>query len=906
MEITQQSLCGFQKTARWKRSSQAGKLKFACLNGFFILLCTSCVEMLPEQFPPDDVKQDQIFSIDRLTKAKCRIKTLEPIEPGSFVSQAQKIVLESNQSDSVVFSAESDVPPVINNLPIVRYEVRGNSAFCETLLSQKEIRLTALPHSSYDIHFQITGTHLKVLMSGGLHELPYQNLSQAIPLKSGHYAIPLGGYTLQQGQVRNRLNVDHQKTHILDFFPNEEPLKTAQDHAGIPQKIRESADKIYIPELSSGFSPFKYQEKPDVLPKTYFEGVWYSGVSVASTKVLSNNRLIGSGYVLSGDSYSKYTHGQKISFEFESGKLTAVNEHYRKQGDDLDSPVSAEALSIPIKHLDYRNTLSAASPEESLEEPLNNSLSWKDKRYVSLNFSKVDDFHNKRMRTIIQRYSEDSLTSAEQWAAHPLVTVKEARFAPDYFDFIIDDGAVEYRFSFFKKDPSKKSAYQMKTISKADPRFEFFNLRYNRIFPDPVQSFRKNYEDQVHLLRVHPDDQGRVPIYFSNATPHDDLIRSIGREAVSLWNQALSMAGLSWRLYLDETKDVNIGDNRYHILNMPNERNRRYAGVAQFYADPETGELIATTSNTVMPDVKTLLEKIVISYAYEKYNLLNPLRRTSVSYPVSMGKSFIFRPKEKTDLSYSMENLYYLMFENSIRKLSEASFLKAPRSFNEARSYFEQIVQLRNEFNPLISRNVSHRLAEASPELKDWLRNFKIAYALKQGRFMEDDPFGQIQNNIRHWGLEERRGYAEHDSTLTRILDQVCRDTKNPVLDRDAFTASVKNCVQKIFPIYALGITVHELGHSLFSLRHNFAASTDYKLHRNKDVTYQIKHLAPYLTYKNAEGGVERVDAWFKNNISSSVMDYIEFSDGEQWTPGAYDIAAIHFCLMGIKKAKKN
>ena len=318
-------------------------------------------------------------------------------------------------------------------------------------MSQKEIRFTALPRSSYEVYFQITEAHLRVLMSGALHELPYQRLSQAILLKNGQYAIPIGGYALQQGQVRNRMNVDHQETHILDFFPNEEPVQIVQDPAGISQKIRQSANKIYIPELSSGFSPFKYQEKPDVLPKTYFEGVWYSGVSIVSTKILSRNRLIGSGYVLSGDSYSHYTPGQKVSFTFESGQMTAINEHYRKQGDHLDYPVSAEVLSIPVKHFDYRNTLSAVSSEGGLEESLNNNLSWKDKRYVSLNFSKVDDFHKKRIRSVARRYLNDSLESAEMLTANPFITVKELRFAPDYFDFIIDDGSMEYRFSFSKK-----------------------------------------------------------------------------------------------------------------------------------------------------------------------------------------------------------------------------------------------------------------------------------------------------------------------------------------------------------------------------------------------------------------------------------------------------------------------
>ena len=208
-------------------------------------------------------------------------------------------------------------------------------------------------------------------------------------------------------------------------------------------------------------------------------------------------------------------------------------------------------------------------------------------------------------------------------------------------------------------------------------------------------------------------------------------------------------------------------------------------------------------------------------------------------------------------------------------------------------------------FNQSISQSFSNNFTALSPELKDWLRNFKIAYALKQGRFMEDDSFEQIQNNIKHWGVENRREYAGHDSTLTRILDQVCHDVSSPVADRNSFEVSVKNCVQKIFPIYALGVTVHELGHSLFSLRHNFAASTDYQFHRDRGLNYQIKHLAPYLTYTNAKGETARVDSWFNNSISSSVMDYIKFSDGEQWTPGAYDIAAIHFLFDGNQKRKE-
>ena len=879
-------------------------LKFIFLSIGFIFLCASCVEMLPEQFAPNDAKKDQVFSIDQIIKTKCYIKTQEPIELGSVVSQAQKIILENNQPASVVFNSKSkDVLPVINNLPVVEYEVKGGS-ICRALLEQKEIQLEARPHSSYDVYFQVTGSHLRVLMSGALHELPYQKLSQALSTKGGQYVIPIGGYPLQQGKVQNVLNAVNQKTHILDFFPNEESLQDIQSSAGIPHKIRKSAKEIYIPELSSSFSSFKYQEKPDLLPKSYFEGVWYSGVSIASTKILTHNRLFGSGTVLSGNNYSHYTPGQKISFQFEAGQLKAINEYYKKQGEKLNYPASAEVLSIPIEHLDYGNTLEDFSAGRELEEPLNRHLSWKKRRYVSVNFSKVQDFHRKRFRAVTRKYLEDSLEEQEKLStnASPLVTVKEVRFAPDYFDFVIDEGGVEYRFSFFKKYPSKSSAYQPKTIAKTDPAFEFFRLQDNTIFPDPLNSFSEDYENRIRLLRVHPNEKGVVHIYFSKATPQDDLIRSIGREAVSLWNQALSKAGLSWRLFLDETKDVNIGDNRYHVLNMPNEKNRSYAGLAQFYADDETGEVIATSSNVIIPDIQDILEKTIISYAYKKHKLLHSLRRTNMSYPASIirGRGASAFLQKRTDLSYSIENLHYLLFTNDIHQLLNRRPPQRPQSLDEVHSYFTQLSQ--DRFIQSKMQVFPDHFENLSPELRSWLKNFKMAYALKEGRFIENESLEQIQNNINKWDMKNFV-YEGYSSKLDHTLDIICHDIDNPVLNKASFEASVSRCVQQIYPIYALGVAVHELGHSIFSLRHNFAASTDYSI--RDDHNYQLKHLAPYLEYTNAEGRQARVEDRFPSE-SSSVMDYIKFSDGEQWSPGAYDVSAIQFLFDDFRDEQEN
>ncbi|MDE0150893.1 MAG: hypothetical protein OXK80_00130 [Bdellovibrionales bacterium] len=863
----------------------------------FILLCTSCVEVLPDQFQPNDVKQDQIFPIDQIIKTKCYIKTQGPIESGSAVSQAQKIVLESNKSDSVVFPSHSTSTfPVINNLPVVEYEVRGSS-LCQTVLTQREIRLVARPHTSYEVYFQITGSYLRVLMSGTLHELPYQRLAQAIRIQNDRYALPIGGYSIQQGQVRNMMNVDNKETHILDFFPNEDSLESFQSHVGIPQKIRTGAKEIYIPELSSGFSSFQYQEKPDILPKTYFEGVWYSGVSVVSAKRLSRYRQAGSGVVRSGDSYSSYTPGQKVSFQFESGRLKAINEYYKKQGDQLDYPVEAEVLSIPVKHLDYRNTLTDVSVDEDLSEPVSSHLSWEERRYVSLDFSQVDDFHRKRVRAVARRYLEDSLSAGEMLSANTSVTVKEVRFAPDYFDFVIvTSDAIEYRFSFFKKDSSKKSTYQPKTIAKTDPRFEFFRLQYNTIFSDPLHSFRADYEDRIRLMRVHPNEKGLVPIHFSNSTPQDDLIRNIGREAVSLWNQALAKAKVSWRLYLDETKNVNIGDIRYHILNITNERNKSYSGIAQFYADDETGELISTVSNVIIPDTQEFVEKLVIDYAYEAHQLLNPLRSTNVKYPSAIGKSFVYPIQQTSSLSYSVENLQYLLFKNHIQQFSNIPVVESPRSLNEVSSYFTSLSQVQDAFKKPFSEFFSN-IQTPSPELRDWLKEFKITYALRQGRFMEHDSLEQIQNNVRAWGLEDKFLFDSHNSELDRNFRIICHDIENPLSNRGAFESSVRRCVQKVYPIFGLGVTVHEIGHAIFSLRHNHKASADYSY--KDDTNYRLSYLVPYLTYENEKGEIARVDDRFSNDQASSCMDYLSASSGRQWAPGAYDVGGVQVLYDG-------
>ena len=125
------------------------------------------------------------------------------------------------------------------------------------------------------------------------------------------------------------------------------------------------------------------------------------------------------------------------------------------------------------------------------------------------------------------------------------------------------------------------------------------------------------------------------------------------------------------------------------------------------------------------------------------------------------------------------------------------------------------------------------------------------------------------------------------------MISQVCSFLSHPENQRRKFKQDVVHCAEKIYPIYALGVTVHEMGHSIFSLIHNFAGSTDHK-NFYPEGEFQIHHLTPYLSYKDSKGKTRLLSDYFPT-VSSSVMDYIDFSHGEQWTPGAYDVAALRY-----------
>ena len=853
---------------------------------YFLFLLSSCTVSLPSQFPDSrKSKEEQIFSLEDIQKAECQIVTKKIQAESSLKSRAQKFTIEPNQFDSVMFPSKNDIPPVINNFPFVGYEIRGSS-ICQALLYQKQIRLMARPFSVYSIRFQVIGSYLRILLEGRSYQLPYQNLTSSVYNVQRQYAIPIGGYEVIQGKVRKVRNVENRETHLLDFFPNSnQPFERRVADGKIVHWIRKGAESVWIPSLNEGFQRYVYQEKKDILPKSYFDGVWYSGVSVIAGEPLSALKgLKMSGHVVSGDNYSGITAGQKVYFQFEANYLRAINENYRQQSEKLklNLPAEAEALSFPIQHRDYRSASKGSLIGASLEEEVNKDLSWKDTRYVEIDFTQMNHYFGKRIKTVLNRYGN----ILKGLSKTNFVTVREVRFAHNYFDVVVYDGNLEYRFSFVRKPD--ESSYEPRVLSVENKKFEYFYVPDKRAFYNPTESFKQDYENNILLTRVQPNRNNQIIMHFSNLTSKDEKIRSIGRSAVSLWNQALQKAGLSFSLTLDESKDVSVGDIRYHILNIVSDPHLP-AGLGQRYVDDDTGQVVASSSNVYLNSIVNALKESIIHYSYQQQELY--------SHPDSV----FLTANQSSQIPVSRSGLNYFSFQNKKHFIRSLPSFEWPQSSSDMDQYRPSLQKIKDQ----ILNAPADLLTQLTPALSsdesfiNWMKKFKAVYALNTGVFPENESFSQFQK--RRWMLEkwedsQRGAGGEH---LSQIVSRFCSFISHPIHQREQFKKDVNLCAERIYPMYALGSVVHEMGHSLFSLFHNFAGSKDKENFYPKD-EYHLGELTPFISFKDVQG-VQRTLSEFFPPVSSSVMDYISLAHGEQWAPGPYDVAAVQYLYSDFK-----
>ena len=833
----------------------------------FSVLLLSCTQPFPDQFLEDNSKKDQVFSIEEVKNAACRIRTGRALTTGSLKSSSKKLEIQTESHGG------------FNNLPFVEYQPEGPGV-CQKLLNQSSLKLSARPHFSYDVRFQIIGTWLRIWLTGDLKDLPYQNMSQLKEQEDGRFAVLIGGHEIQQGEVRNVKNVEQVETYILDFFPQTNP--TFEPVQGF-HYIRKNANSILIPSLAQGFLPVQHLEKKDVFPKSYFDGVWHFGVSVISADPLfiEQGFFGGSGLDVSGDSFFNTTSGQKVYFHFSADHLQAFNENLKKQSEGHIHAAEAEALSIPIQHVDYKIKDSKLYPEGGIEEEVFEDKPWQERQYIQMEFSQIEFVHNKMLKIILGSIPEFALLNLETAS----VTVEEARFFDDYFDLVISEGNLKYRLSFRKK---KENSYKPQSLSQADLQFDYFHMPDTRVFPDPERSFQQDLEDNVFLFKINPNARNRIVLNFSTLTPKEDKVRNIGREAVSLWNQALRKAGLSLSLVIDETQDVPVGDIRYHVLNIPREQTTSYSGIAQWYVDDETGEVLSSSSNLPLPKAIDLVKQYLVLWVYEEYGLASPLSNPAVSSSMSFLKS---------SPQISRAGLHSLLIQDKVHTLLESALSVTPRS--GIQNYFKTLGQAQYDFSqaPLDLLSLTQN-PQGSSSFQKALQKLKLQYTLRTGRLMEDSSYEQVRENMGcadRWNGLQNLSSSAHFNKMAHLM---CDPISHPLENKKGFEEDVERCAEKLYPIYALGTMVHEIGHSIFSLRHNFAGSTD-KNNFYPQGEYNLKFLDVSYADKNGEKRYVLEEEF--PSVSSSVMDYSHLAFGEQWFPGPYDVQAVKFLYGGQK-----
>lgn len=858
------------------------------------LIWTSCIESPSSPFHVDSSENAQVFRTADIQNAKCKIQTEGIITQGS-ASFAKQITQNPAPFSSISFidvdSKKMKTENLsINSLPQVRFKVKG-SDLCQKLLGKIQIRLLAKPKTEYDILFQITSSSLKVLLVGEIADLPHQQQSAAISIKdSTQKAIPLGGYTISQGSVKMLKNIDNQDIHIQNFYENSDESDVAYLAQGIPHSLKSKSSFILVSNINKGFQRFDYINKgfqrfhyinkKDTFLKSYFQGVWYASTTIEATEPIfaSQYEYLFPGANVSGNNYKGFNSGQKVFFKFESSNLKVLNYNFQNQAVSALSsiPAEAEVLSIPIQHVDFRDSPSDTPLHGELGEELNEDLLWSQKKYAEISFTHTEHIFSKLLGRVLDRYNIIPKSSS--------LSLEGIQFSSDYFYFTVYDGYLKYRFSFRRQAPSQ---YQPKYLSTADRDFSYLYISDQRISPNIEESFKTDLEKEILIMRVHPNKNKKIILNFSNITSKDPKVRDIGRQAVALWNQALEKAQLEIRLKIDESKDVPMGDNRYHILSLITDQNRLFNGVSSVHVDDETGEIIASSSNVVLSTFQNSLKYTIIRQAYSKWNIHYTSDEIS-SHPDSTLTQTSLMPSG--DLSASSLDLNYFTLRDYISKLLVTPTLQIVEDFKDYNQFLSD--QKENLIQDASWSNLDNKQT-SSPQYKKWIKQLRIPYALHTGRFIETESASDISKNLSRfrsekWNTSEPTSSAGH---IAGVISEVCPSLPHPLKDPEVFKTVAQECADQIFPIYALGTTVHELGHSVFSLNHNFSGSTDpSNFVPIKEFDFNI--IRPYLLYTDADNKEKSQIDLFKP-LSSSVMDYISLEHGARFTPGLYDISAI-------------
>jgi len=667
----------------------------------------------------------------------------------------------------------------INDFRLVEYNTKSE------LFS--DVPFFGKPETQYKLKYELTPTFLIINKISKKENLPFHELTIAEKLADGTYKVPMVGYPVTLFKLRRVLNINNEGTHQMDTDVVFDLSKAS--HFKIDLVGRKNFDAI---------------NKNNVFDANLLDGEWFYAATVVSASPEQANSI---GRDLSFDFKARSV--SRIKFLKRSDSLVGVNLNIDENIDVSDEINLKKALTIPTEWLDFKKDMIGdinRLAEVEVGDDHKEKKPFNEREYMRIKFEKTE--------SILSSATEDAIFDSLE-------------MGKDYLAYVVyyPIQEIKIRYSLRKAHAPKKGRVYFKKDRKvfgffSTQRYVIENHRFHR---------ESDYEKLVFMNRFYPEN-GKITYFFSHSTP--DHMREAGRKSIKVWNKGFQAANTGLEVVLDESKDVNLGDIRYNIINIVDTKDgARLLGYGPSIVDSESGEIIAATANI---------------YA-------NPFRETWIETLRNYVRS-------KTGMIDDAN----LMALNPEKGTLEVDFFSKMLATDNSKFYTNQSAE-RVDFLKSFGVKSTDIMGELKGLIKEVNGNKPLS-ALANNNHAEEGMFHQNAFDTVY-----RDSIAQIEAKCSDILKPYLkRLTEEAMKPSEAGELKALNtCADRLLEESVVSTLVHELGHN-FGLRHNFLASTD------------------------AANFILKADGT-PISQTSSIMDYQPGQVTELLTPGPYDVAAIRF-----------
>ena len=476
----------------------------------------------------------------------------------------------THAEDSVIISPKVKA---MNHFDLVQISVADTAL--AGLLGNPPFR--GLPNTTdvYQLKIKLTGNYLKFYKVGKPEDLPFEErayLEETLP--DGRIAIPMLGYKIsgyfrvEPAKTTDDLNSNHlteisepdptKATHVRIDWTSRELFTVVQTSDLIPAEIFFSQNKD-----KGGFKPYE----------------WYYAETVMEKSLNDTGTIVGE--VGSQSENSQLIPAAKVIIVPRETELRVVNlaKDERLSRDQLENGDlnSEAALIIPVKWSDYRTKTDGVNL--SLQGEVVDDRKWDQCSNLQMDIGSVKSAEINEGDTRLLDMEVDQ----------------------NYFSFtvinMVGNQGRKIHYSFLRADQGR-IPYTPKQSFKSDRNvFGFFSTQ--KPFIANWEYYTDNdFNKRDFLSRMNPDAK-EIVFHLSAGSPA--WLEDIAARAVAAWNNTFqeAMKGSGKEIKISFSKDrVQVGDLRYNVIHLVESLNEDgLLGYGPSVADPETGEIIAATTN---------------------------------------------------------------------------------------------------------------------------------------------------------------------------------------------------------------------------------------------------------------------------------------------------------------------